>query len=132
VITCYWNLASADQRLVNFWNVGGGPVPYQSRVNDLLARIPASASVAATDTLDPHLSDRYNLYLLPDPQSFQAQYVAFDIPHAVQTSQAQDQSIYNTMLSSGRYQIIGTVGYKTGKVVVLHRTGPPINPASLA
>jgi uncharacterized membrane protein len=131
-VTCYWNLASADQRLVNFWNVGGGPVPYQSRVDDLLARIPASASVAATDTLDPHLSDRYTLYLLPDPQSFQAQYVAFDIPHAAQTSQAQDQVIYNEMISSGRYQIVGTVGYKTGKVVVLHRTGPPISPASLA
>jgi uncharacterized membrane protein len=131
-ITCFWNLSSADQRLVNFWNVGGGPVPYQSSVDDLLARIPASASVAATDTLDPHMSDRYNLYLLPDPQSFQAQYVAFDIPHAVQTSQAQDQLIYNEMISSGRYQIVGTVRYKTGEVVVLHRTGPPIiSPASL-
>jgi uncharacterized membrane protein len=130
-ITCYWSLASADQRLVNFWNVGAGSVPYQSRLDDLLARIPASASVAATDTLDPHLSDRYSLYLLPDPQSFQAQYVAFNIPQAVQTSQVQDQLIYNEMISSGRYQIVGTVGYKTGTVVVLHRTGPPINPAIL-
>ena len=42
-ITCYWNLTSADQRLVNFWNVGAGPVPYQSAVDQLLARIPAGA-----------------------------------------------------------------------------------------
>jgi uncharacterized membrane protein len=129
-ITCYWNLASADQRLINFWNVGGGPVPYQSQVDDLLARIPASASVAATDTLDPHLSDRYNLYLLPDPESFQAEYVAFDIPHAVQTSQAQDQLIYNEMTFSRRYRRVGTVRYKSGEVVVLQRIGPPISPAT--
>jgi uncharacterized membrane protein len=127
-ITCYWNLASADQRLVNFWNVGSGPVPYQSAVDDLLARIPAGASVAATDTLDPHLSDRYYLYLLPDPQSYQAEYVAFDIAHAVQVSQAQDIVIYHSMMSSGRYVVVGTVYYHNGEVVVLHRTGPPLSP----
>jgi uncharacterized membrane protein len=127
-ITCYWNLASADQRLVNFWNVGGGPVPYQSAVDELLARIPAGVSVAATDTLDPHLSDRYNLYLLPDPQSYQAKYVAFDIAHAVQTSEAQDTIIYQRMISSGRYAVVGTVYYHGGEVVVLHRTGPPLSP----
>ncbi|MGO8949807.1 MAG: DUF2079 domain-containing protein [Ktedonobacterales bacterium] len=127
IVTCYWNLASADYRLLNFWNAGNGPVPYQSAVDALLARIPESASVAATDTLDPHLSDRYDLYLLPDPESFQAQYVAFDIPHAVQSSQAQDQQIYREMITSGRYAVVGTVAYKNGEVVVLHRTGPPLD-----
>ena len=95
-------------------------------MNALLARIPETASVAATDTLDPHLSDRYDLYLLPDPQSYQAEYVAFDIGHAVQGSQGQDQQIYHRMIASGRYVVVGTVHYKTGDVVVLHRTGPPL------
>jgi uncharacterized membrane protein len=126
IVTCVWNLRTADQRLINFWNVGAGPVYYQSDVDALLARIPASASVAATDTLDPHLSDRYDLYLLPDPQSYQAQYVAFDIPHAVQAVQAQDQQIYDTMIASGRYVVVGVVQYRSGEVVVLHRIGPPL------
>ncbi len=94
----------------------------------LLARIPPSASVAATDTLDPHVSDRYDLYLLPDPQSYQAQYVAFDIAHAVATSQASDQQIYQAMIASGRYVVVGTVYYQGGEVVVLRRTGPPLPP----
>ncbi len=33
VVTGFWNLHSADQRLVNFWNVGNGPVPYQAAVD---------------------------------------------------------------------------------------------------
>ena len=127
-ITCYWNLASADQRLVNFWNAGGGPVPYQSAVDQLLARIPAGASVATTDTLDPHLSDRYDLYLLPDPQSYEAEYVTFDIEHAVLASQAQDTVIYRRMTASRRYVVVGIVYYHNGEVIVLHRTGPPLSP----
>ena len=130
VITCYWNLGTADYRLLNFWNAGAGPVPYQAAVDTLLSRIPDSASVAATDTLDPHLSDRYDLYLLPDPQSFNAEYAAFDIPHAVLASQAQDQQIYHDMMASGRYSVVGTVTYKTDKIVVLHRIGPPLRPGS--
>jgi hypothetical protein len=128
MVTGYWNLHSADQRLVNFWNVGNGPVPYQAAVDQLLAHIPPAASVAATDTLDPHVSDRYDLYLLPDPQSYQAQYVAFDITHAVATAQASDQQIYHAMITSGRYVVVGTVHYRGGEVVVLHRTGPPLSP----
>ena len=128
IVTGFWNLRSADQRLVNFWNVGNGPVPYQTSVDQLLAHIPPAASVAATDTLDPHVSDRYALYLLPDPQSYQAQYVAFDIAQAVATSQAADQQIYQDMMNSGRYVVVGTVHFRGGEVVVLHRTGPPLSP----
>jgi hypothetical protein len=128
IVTGFWNLRAADQRLVNFWNVGNGPVPYQAEVNELLAQIPLSASVAATDTLDPHLSDRYELYLLPDPQSYQAQYVAFDIAQAAAASQSPDQQIYQAMMASGKYTLVGDVYFRGGEVVVLRRTGPPLAP----
>ena len=122
----WWNL-SAVGRIPPFWHAGDLPSEQQAQtvaqINTLLARIPADVPVAATDTLDPHLSDRYDLYLLPDPQAYTAQYVALDIPHAVGAEiQACDRQIYMTMLASGRYEVIG----RAGSVVVLHRVGAPL------
>jgi uncharacterized membrane protein len=120
-----WNLAATFPLTQAFWSAGAQPARHQAQIDALLARVPAEASVAATDTLNPHLSDRYDLYLLPDPQSYQAEYVAFDIRHAVSFSQADDQRIYDTMLASGHYQVVGQVG----TVVLLRRTGPPLSPS---
>lgn len=119
-----WNLAATFPRTQAFWSAGAQPARHQAQIDALLARVPVGASVAATDTLNPHLSDRYDLYLLPDPQSYQAEYVAFDIRHAVSFSQEDDQRIYDTMLASGRYQVVGQVG----TVVLLRRVGPPLSP----
>jgi uncharacterized membrane protein len=119
-----WNLAAIQPRLGDFWGVGAAANPQQPAIDALLARVPADASVAATDTLNPHLSDRYTIYLLPDPQSYTAEYVAFDIPNASPERQADDQRIYDRMLASGRYHIVGSAG----SAMLLRRTGAPLAP----
>lgn len=124
LITGVWNLAAIQPRLGDFWRVGAGANPQQPAIDALLAGVPADASVAATDTLNPHLSDRYTIYLLPDPQAYSAEYVAFDIPNASPERQASDQQVYDRMLASGHYRIVGSAG----SAILLQRTGAPLAP----
>lgn len=125
IVSGYWNITSVGPRLSDFWRAGNASIPHQAQIDALLARVPASASVAATDTLDPHLSDRYALYLMPDPQSYQAEYVAVNLADVPPFSKEPDQRMYDTMLASGRYSIAGRVD----GVVLLHRVGPPLMPS---
>jgi uncharacterized membrane protein len=118
MVSTYWNIAATSALVQPFWMAGSHPNAQQAQIDALLAKVPPSASVAATDTLNPHLSDRYTVYLLPDPQSYTADYVAFDLPDAVATSQQADQRMYDVMLASGSYTVIGTAG----NVVLLQRS----------
>lgn len=127
-VTTLWGLAASDGRLANFWAAGAAPLAQQQGMDHLLAAIPAEASVAATDTLDPHLSDRYSLYLMPDPLAYTAEYVAVDIPDAAAEYRAADSIMYQRMRASGRYEVIGSAY----DVVVLKRVGPPLDPAPTA
>lgn len=124
IVSGYWNLTSVGPRLSDFWRAGDAAIPHQAQIDALLARVPASASVAATDTLDPHLSARYALYLMPDPQSYQAEYVAVNLADVPPFSRDADQRMYDTMLASGHYVVVGRVD----SVVLLHRVGPPLTP----
>jgi len=125
LVTGWWNLsATGGGRIQGFWGAGTRPNPPAASINALLARVPQSATVAATDSLDPRLSSRRTIYLLPDPQSYQAEYVAADVANAISISRQADQRMLDRMLASGRYTVIG----RTGDVVVLHRTGPPLAP----
>ena len=126
ILSGYWNIMTVGPRLGDFWHAGDASIPHQAQIDALLARVPATASVAATDTLDPHLSDRYALYLMPDPQSYQAEYVAVDLADVPSFSKDPDQHMYDTMLASGRYVVVGRVG----DVVLLHRVGPPLTPTA--
>jgi hypothetical protein len=74
--------------------------------------------------LNPRLSSRYTIYLMPDPQSYLADYVAVDIPDAISISQASDRQMLGIMLQSGHYEIVG----RAGDVMLLHRVGVPIAP----
>lgn len=122
LVSMIWNMAAIQPKLHGFWDAGAGPAPHQAAIAALLARIPADATVAATDTLDPHLTDRVTIYLMPDPLSYQAQYVAADLTTAAEPVQADDAMMLRTMLASGHYRVLGTAG----TVTVLQRTGPPL------
>ena len=47
-------------------------------VNQILAMIPNNAAVSAQDNLNPHLSDRDQIYLFPDTDGGLVQYIALD------------------------------------------------------
>jgi uncharacterized membrane protein len=126
LVTGWWNLtATAGGMIGSFWHAGDKPIPYQTEVNALLDRVPQSATVAATDSLNPRLSSRYTIYLMPDPQSYLAEYVAVDIPNAISVSRADDERMLGIMLQSGHYEIVG----RAGDVVLLRLTGAPVAPA---
>jgi uncharacterized membrane protein len=110
IASAAWNINATSALVLPFWSVGTHPNPRQVQIDALLTSIPATASVAATDTLDPHLSDRYALYLLPDPQSYMADYVAIDLSDDIPANQEADQQMYAAMLVSGNYRIVGTAG----------------------
>jgi uncharacterized membrane protein len=122
----WWNLTTTAGGMIgSFWHAGDTPIPYQNEVNALLDRVPQSATVAATDSLNPRLSSRYTIYLMPDPQSYLAEYVAVDIPDAISVSRADDEHMLNIMLQSGHYQVVG----RAGNVTLLRRVGAPVAPA---
>jgi uncharacterized membrane protein len=116
-----WNLSASGPLLPAFWHAGDSSFAQQNAVDALLARVPANAVVAATDSLDPHLSDRYTVYLMPDPRSYQADYVAINLRDAIALSRAADAKMEASMLASGRYVVVGA----TSDVTLLHRVGPP-------
>jgi uncharacterized membrane protein len=125
LVTGWWNLTTTAGGMIgSFWHAGDHPIPQQAQVGALLDRVPQSATVAATDSLNPRLSSRYTIYLMPDPQSYLAEYVAVDIPNAISVSQADDRQMLGIMLQSGRYQLVGRVG----DVMLLHRVGLPVMP----
>lgn len=122
LVASLWNLSASGPLLPAFWHAGDSSFSEQTAVDHLLARVPANAVVAATDSLDPHLSDRYTIYLMPDPRSYQAEYVAINLRDAISLSRAADAQMEAKMLASGHYVIVG----KTTDVTLLRRIGSPI------
>ncbi|HEY1391613.1 MAG TPA: DUF2079 domain-containing protein [Ktedonobacterales bacterium] len=125
LVTGWWNLTTTAGGMIgSFWQAGDTPIPHQAEVNALLDRVPQSAIVAATDSLNPRLSSRYTIYLMPDPQSYLAEYVAVDIPDAISVSRADDERMLSVMLQSGHYQVVG----RAGDVTLLKRVGTQVAP----
>lgn len=127
LIASVWNLTAASLTLVSFWNSGDAQTQNQGLIDALLARVPPSATVAATDTLDSHLSDRYTLYLMPDPRAYSAQYVAVDVRDAIAQSRTADEQMYAAMLASGHYTIVGTVYSAGSEITLLRRIASPVS-----
>jgi uncharacterized membrane protein len=122
-----WNITTVG-RIAPFWRAGNPPSPAlaarMAGIDALLGHIPADASVCATDTLNPHVSDRYTVYLAPDPQCYQADYVVMDLPNAIGDVRKADAAMLQRMEASGRYEVVGRVD----AVVLLRRIGAPLAP----
>lgn len=122
LLSTLWNLGGISYKIRGFWDAGAGPARDQAQIAALLSRVPPTATVAATDTLNPHLSDRETIYLLPDPQAYTAQYVAVELTSVPADRQEADAVMFASMATSGRYRVVGVAG----SVVVLQRVGPPL------
>ncbi len=122
IATLAWNMVAIQPKLHGFWDAGSSFAPHQAAITALLGRIPTDATVAATDTLDPHLSDRETIYLLPDPAAYSAQYVAVSFGDVPTPWQQADLIMFSSMATSGHYRVLGVAG----PVVVLQRVGPPL------
>ncbi len=79
-----------------------------ARIDRLLAMIPADASVSASDTLNPHLTQRRNLYLFPDigRGDTTAEYIVVDVDYLPDENRADAIHTFDTLISTGQYRVI--------------------------
>lgn len=86
----------------------------EERINRLLAMIPPDASVSASDTLNPHLSERQDLYLFPDIGRGDdiAQYIIIDIDYLPYENRSSAIATFDQLTSPqhGIYRIIARAG----------------------
>jgi uncharacterized membrane protein len=91
-----------------------GTGPREENINRLLAMIPPNASVSASDTLNPHLSERQDLYLFPDIGRGDdiAQYIIIDVDYLPYEDRSSAISSFDQLTSPqhGIYRIIARAG----------------------
>ncbi len=105
------NLVAAEPFLQQFWP----PLSVGSReasINHLLAQIPPDASVSASETLNPHLGHRHELYLFPDLGSgaSPAEYIVIDEDFLAPEERATILQKFDALLASGEYRVIAHSG----------------------
>ncbi len=107
------NLAAESEQLTPFipsLSIGAR----EERINQLLAMIPPNASVSASDTLNPHLSERQGLYLFPDVGSGDtiAEYIVIDLDYLPYEDRSTAISTFDQLTSPqhGIYRIIARAG----------------------
>ncbi|MGH2411920.1 MAG: DUF2079 domain-containing protein, partial [Chloroflexota bacterium] len=103
------------------------PISAHVRLADqMLALIPATASVSAQDTLNPHLSDRAGIYLFPDTTD--AQYVALDMSaNPIPSSPDSQYRIVRAMLASRRWDVL----FANDGLLLLRRRARPSSTAPI-
>lgn len=105
------NLVAAEPFLQHFWpplSVG----TREANINQLLAQIPPDASVSASETLNPHLGHRAELYLFPDLGSgaSPAEYIVIDKDFLAPEERATILQKFDALITSGAYRIIAHTG----------------------
>lgn len=115
LITSIVNILTVRKQLHIFLFDNTQPRQQQKEIDALLARIPQSASVTTTQTINPHVSNRYTLYLLSSPKAYTTDYIAIDLSDSVW--QEKNNEVYHDLVKARKYSLVGTAG----NVVLLKR-----------
>lgn len=114
-VMCFWfmgmivlNYMVEAPALNGFW-ADHFPGSHEQQVEQLLARIPPTASVSAGSNLNPHLSERQHLAVFPefkdtsDTTSYIAQYIILDLTTVFPQDSITTDNLINYLLHSGQY-----------------------------
>ncbi len=104
-ITCMFvlNYVIATPTLNIFW-ADHEPGSREQHIQQLLALIPADASVSAGDNLNPHLSDRQRLAVFPSPLNTSVEYIIVDLNAVFPEDRAEMASELNQLVTSGQFR----------------------------
>lgn len=134
-VACLWLLVAslANQRVNGFTPLYEGfSFPAETAHDQIgqriLALIPPNASVAASDFLNPHLSDRQNIYLFPDIDL--AQYAVVDVSRDRFPLAPLQEMLFirDKMLKSGDW---GIVAAQDGYILMERKSAAPRLPSTL-
>ena len=114
-VACFWfvgmivlNYMVEAPFLNGFW-ADHFPGSHEQHVEQLLAKIPSTASVSAGSNLNPHLSERQHLAVFPefkdtsDTTSYIAQYIILDLNDVFPQDSITTDNLINYLLHSGQY-----------------------------
>lgn len=97
------NYVIATPMLNSFW-ADHEPGSREQHIQQLLALIPADASVSAGDNLNPHLSDRQRLAVFPSPLNTSVEYIIVDLNAVFPEDRAEMASELNQLVTSGQFR----------------------------
>ncbi|MDQ2714662.1 MAG: DUF2079 domain-containing protein [Chloroflexota bacterium] len=108
------------------------PGPREQQIQQLLAMIPPTASVSASDNLNPHLSEREQLAVFPsvsgtvNGKQYTVQYVIVDLNAIFPQDRAQTVKELNQLVNSGQFRLMARA---EGVVLLVRRSTSPLKSA---
>lgn len=97
------NYVLAMPLLNSFW-ADHEPGSREQHIQQLLALIPADASVSAGSNLNPHLSERQRLAVFPSPLNTSVEYIIVDLNAVFPEDRAEMASELNQLVASGQFR----------------------------
>jgi len=97
------NYVLATPLLNSFW-ADHEPGSREQHIQQLLALIPADASVSAGPNLNPHLSERQRLAVFPSPLNTSVEYIIVDLNAVFPEDRAEMASELNQLVASGQFR----------------------------
>ncbi|MDQ2903827.1 MAG: DUF2079 domain-containing protein [Chloroflexota bacterium] len=122
---------TATPTLNGFW-ADHDPGPREQQIQQLLAMIPPTASVSASDNLNPHLSEREQLAVFPsvsgtvNGKQYTVEYVIVDLNAIFPQDRAQTVKELNQLVNSRQFRPLAR---KEGVVLLVRRSTSPLKSA---